>query len=214
MSIDYSYDDYDSKKYTQEQLNYHVKRAVEKALLEKPKPRPKQEGFVFESQEIESIYKSESTDRAAYKVDLGADERNRRAESRNQMVVFPKDDELQIDIDSEHAYDVFNAMRHIVTIHFPFKTIEERPSYSGLPKRHIVITLENKVTPHERLILQLALGSDRVREVLGLRRLQLGQDEPTCFFEPKPEGQCLTTETTNEPPTKPSLWNTIKGLVE
>lgn len=213
MSFGYDYDDSPVKKYTEEQVDAKVDYAVASVTAKlTASKKPKQSPFVFESGEITAIHEAEVTDRAAYKIDLGPDERNRRAGSRNQKIVFPADDELQIDIDSEHAYEVFNAMRWIVSMHFPIESVEEHPSHSGLPKRHITVKMKEKVTNHERLLLQLALGSDRVREVLGLARLRLGQPNPTCLFEPKSEDECTTTENISPEPSNPSVENSKKGF--
>lgn len=212
MSFDDYYSPAEDKKFTQAELEKSAALAAQNALEEyKAKAKPKQNTFVFESQEITGIYKDQETDR--YTKLLSADERDRKAAELGQVLVFPADDELQIDIDSEHAYDVYKAMLPIVTRHFRVRDIQEKPSKSGLPKRHITIKMSDPVTPYERLILQLALGSDRVRDVLGLARLRLSQDQPTCFFEPKPEVECTTTDTTSPQPTKPSLWSGIKERI-
>jgi hypothetical protein len=49
----------------------------------------------------------------------------------------------------------------------PIRDIRIEPSRSGLPKRHITVTLVDPVSQIERLALQAMLGSDRVRELLG-----------------------------------------------
>lgn len=58
------------------------------------------------------------------------------------------------------------------------------PSRSGGVKYHITLTLDKPVTPLERIMFQVCLGSDPMRELLGYRRLMKDGDfQPTLFFE-------------------------------
>jgi hypothetical protein len=84
------------------------------------------------------------------------------------VVVFPKDNQLQIDIDNDESYAVFQAHLDILQHHFGFGDIEEHPSKSGGQKRHITVNLNADIDNTERVLLQALMGSDRKREFLEL----------------------------------------------
>jgi len=52
---------------------------------------------------------------------------------------------------------------------------------------HIMLTLSHEFTPHERVAMQAMLGSDPMRELLNLRRVWCGADDPIALFRPKKE---------------------------
>ena len=90
-------------------------------------------------------------------------------QSKNR-IVFPKPNELQIDIDSEDAYQTY--LRRIVAFKAYYYNCSEiiTPSKSGLPKRHITITVEGYRIKYkgiktfsnlERVAWQAILGSDQ-----------------------------------------------------
>lgn len=97
--------------------------------------------------------------------------------------IFPKDTELQIDIDNEHSFRMFEKQQLILNRFVPIKDIKIEPSRSGLPKRHITVTLFDSITQIERLALQAMLGSDRVRELLGYVQHKNNDPHPTLFLE-------------------------------
>lgn len=106
------------------------------------------------------------------------------AKERNMQVVYPSDNELQLDIDSEESYLIYRNIKDI----FPKGMIGscvEHPSSSGLPHRHITITMTSSFTELEKIALQFMFGSDRIRESLGILRHLLGVEHPSCFFEEK-----------------------------
>lgn len=109
------------------------------------------------------------------------------AREDNLDVVFPADDELQIDIDDDRAYSIYTELFPIVDKYYTVLEVKDRPSRSGLPKRHLTLKLGRKITNYERIALQLSLGSDRVRELLGVVQEMLGDPHPTLFLEKKPE---------------------------
>lgn len=100
-------------------------------------------------------------------------------------IKLPKPNELFIDIDHEKDYEVFKTQLALLIRQEPVTIVSNRPSKSGLPKRHIVIALFRPVESElERLVLQAALGSDRKRELLSWVRVKSGESEhPTLFFE-------------------------------
>ena len=109
----------------------------------------------------------------------------KEAEKKNLDVVYPNPDQLQIDIDTEHAFQVYLHVKQILDNHYGIKKEEIHFSRSGAPKRHITVTLYQDVDPMERIALQACLGSDRIRELLGVVMLKGGDKTPTLFLEAK-----------------------------
>lgn len=65
---------------------------------------------------------------------------------------------------------------------------EAWPSASG--NTHIMLTLSREFTSHERIAIQAMLGSDPMRELLNLRRVWCGAEDPIALFRPaSPEGK-------------------------
>jgi hypothetical protein len=111
------------------------------------------------------------------------------------QVMLPSDRELFIDIDCEEDLAHYRAMLEVLKpIAFTdgrALVIMDRVIPSKTPGHfHIVVTLDERVTPMERIAFQAALGSDRKRELLSLLRIRLDLDRPpTVFFEPHGEQQ-------------------------
>jgi hypothetical protein len=134
--------------------------------------------------ELKDIMKCEKDEDSLY--DMSDEAANKAATKKGLVVVYPKDNQIQIDIDSEEAYKEYRA-RFEKLFNDKIQTI---PSSSGLPNRHIYITFYNRYTAftaQERIHLQSVLGSDPMRELLDTKRLLEGMtDRPTRLFE-KPE---------------------------
>lgn len=111
----------------------------------------------------------------------------KKAKKENLVVVYPAKNQLQIDIDSDFSYAIYTRMFPLVDKYYGVKTVKDAPSKSGLPKRHITLTLYRDVTGFERIALQAALSSDRVRELLGVVQERNGDPTPVLFLEKKPE---------------------------
>ena len=107
------------------------------------------------------------------------------AKDNNLDVIFPKPNELLIDIDDDAAYDRYCHLLGIMKRHFRVEMESIVPSRSGYPKRHITLTLAKPVTDTQRIALQAILGSDPVRELLSLRRVENKDSHPTLFLEKK-----------------------------
>jgi len=110
-----------------------------------------------------------------------------RVELEGKTVVLPADNQLQIDIDSDEHYAVFMRSAEVLLRNWGDTCeieVEEHPSSSGMPCRHITLTLPFTVEPWQRIALQAALGSDPVRELLSATRLIRGDIHPTLFVEP------------------------------
>ncbi len=103
-----------------------------------------------------------------------------KAKALGCTVVFPKPNELFLDIDTEASMRRF--VRGVSRLRRVSYVVRSSPS--GLPGRyHIVVTMPRPVSPLERIALQAMLGSDLTRELLSWMRIQRGIDEPTLFFE-------------------------------
>jgi hypothetical protein len=111
----------------------------------------------------------------------------KEAEEDGLVVVLPAGDELQLDLDSDRDYAIYQKLFPIIDRYYVVMAVKDEPSRSGLPKRHITLTLGKAVTVFERIALQVCLGSDRVRELLGVVQAMQGDPHPTLFLEKKPE---------------------------
>lgn len=109
-----------------------------------------------------------------------------RMKKEGYEVVYPKDNELFIDIDSEDDLQLFRDQYEIFHRDYKVTSMQMRESRNGLPGRHVIVTLPFFVTDIERIAYQAALGSDPVRELLSLRRLKDEDDHPTLFVEKIP----------------------------
>ena len=118
-----------------------------------------------------------------------------KAEKLGLDVVLPDDDELFIDLDTPEANEQFH--KRIEDIEQFVKTIYViRPSQSGDPGRnHAYVKLQRPVqSQHERMLLQILLGSDPTRELLSWARTTVKQDaHPVLFFEQKGLGKPVYT---------------------
>lgn len=54
--------------------------------------------------------------------------------------------------------------------------------------RHVRIMADARFTPAQALALEVALGSDPLRTILGVKRLQNGVEQPRMLFKPLPAG--------------------------
>lgn len=107
------------------------------------------------------------------------------AKAKGLEIRLPNNNELLIDIDSEEDYLKFKSNLEKFETHVALVIKQdERASKSCLPgKCHIVLTLNRGITPSERIMFQLFLGSDRMRELLSYVRLLNSDPVPTLFYE-------------------------------
>ena len=115
-----------------------------------------------------------------------------REEEKGMVVLYPKDNELFIDCDTEEHFsnfiELFEILNNNVKIFDPpgekyYEEIEIWESKGGSPGKHIIVPLPFDVSSVERIAYQAALGSDPKREILSLIRLKNGDDFPTIFVE-------------------------------
>jgi hypothetical protein len=120
-------------------------------------------------------------EKVAYDFDVDAD---KVAKEKGLKVVLPEDNQLQIDLDTEEAFDEFNRRLDWFEFEKGAYTAESHFSNSGKPHRHITLTFKNvKFEEYQRIALQAALGSDIIREYLNCKRLWKGCKNPTRLFE-------------------------------
>ena len=107
----------------------------------------------------------------------------REAEDNDLDVVYPTAYQLQLDIDTERAMQIFYELKPVLDKYYGIVGCVIEDSRSGFPKRHVTLTLRGTVTNMERIALQACLGSDRVRELLGVIQERAGDPHPTLFLE-------------------------------
>ena len=109
----------------------------------------------------------------------------KEAEEKGLKVVYPKDTELLLDIDTEEHMQLFEERAEYLNQFLPID-FEIKQSQSGHPHYHIYVTLEDRKGPLadvERIFLQLFLGSDPTREFLSYLRVLSGEELPTLLLE-------------------------------
>lgn len=143
---------------------------------------------IMTDQDWKNMLKCEKDEDSLY--DMSDEAANKAAAKKGLIVVYPKNNQIQIDIDSHEAYTefqrrlekLFDGQDSTLSIHHT----QEFESSSGLPNRHIYITFkgDKKFTAIERIWLQSVLGSDPMRELLDSKRLLMEMtDRPTRLFE-------------------------------
>lgn len=114
------------------------------------------------------------------------------AADRGQIIKYPARNELFIDIDDNSQLEMFNRrfsdLFALSTELFDDYKVVETTSRSGLPHRHIIISLTKnnkriKLTDWQRVALQFALCSDPVKETLTVYRILTGVKDPSILFE-------------------------------
>lgn len=114
------------------------------------------------------------------------DQLEEAAAARKCRIVEPKSNELFLDIDSEEQAARARAivMNKKVRKLLGIKTTSVTPSPSGQPGHyHVTVTLYDSVNEERRVFLQAVLGSDPVREILAMQRIEQGIAPVTVFFE-------------------------------
>lgn len=111
------------------------------------------------------------------------------AKGLNLDVLFPKDDELFVDLDSEEAFEYHKEQLELLEaqlpdlIHYTGSTF----SKSGPPNRHVIVKLAKPISNMERILLQALLVSDRRATLISFIKESQGDPHPVLFFEPKPD---------------------------
>jgi hypothetical protein len=106
------------------------------------------------------------------------------AKERGLIVIFPKPNQLQFDLDTEESYQEFERRLYWFGFDKGTFTKEVHASNSGLPHRHVTLTFNGiTFTEVQRICLQAVLGSDIIREYLNAKRLWANIPNPTRLFE-------------------------------
>lgn len=116
---------------------------------------------------------------------LDPESRENDAEEKDCDMIFPLDDELQLDLDTPEQMKIYKA----ALVSMPqgvIKTIRTTDSIQDGHK-HVYLKLSRKFTVLERIALQFMLGSDPMRESLGALRVLLEIPNPVCLFEKRPK---------------------------
>lgn len=121
------------------------------------------------------------------------EEITKEAERKGLVAFFPLPNEVMVDLDE--VYSVFDkedeqtarVLTAMQTNGYILKSSLRTTSKSG--KQHIYYRFNRELDRMERLLIQAALGSDRVREFLGMVRATSGADEDTALFETLNESQ-------------------------
>lgn len=109
------------------------------------------------------------------------DEGKERAISAGFTVIERQPNQLLIDIDSNQPID--NTILRRLKEYIPSCEVEYWASKSG--NLHARVTLGRNLSDIEALLLQAILGSDPLRELLGLFRVWNGVNNPIVLFKPK-----------------------------
>jgi hypothetical protein len=124
--------------------------------------------------------KDEDASELLYDIDLNPVE---VAAERDKKVIYPKPNELFIDIDSPENLKIFH--KNLVILDRMAVTL----GYKQYPSRteghcHIIVALYDDIKDEkERCLLQALLGSDQTKELLGYGRIYMKcKHKPTCLF--------------------------------
>lgn len=115
----------------------------------------------------------------------------RSAKEKDCVIEFSHDRVLQLDIDSDGAYDKFFTQLQMLFRYGVVDSDSYQVRYSRSGNRHVTIDLRNPLPVRERIFLQALLGSDITREALAMIRLKTeAMENPVLLFRPKNDPQC------------------------
>ena len=114
----------------------------------------------------------------------GADAAEKELEERGlPWIVIRSDPQtLQIDIDSEEAYDTFKRIFGLIQQYIEFTLVVVKKSKTSGHK-HITLRMGKTMPAYERILLQSVLGSDPMREALNYLDITMGIKDPIFFYE-------------------------------
>lgn len=104
------------------------------------------------------------------------------AKKKGLKVVFPKKNQLFVDIDSVESMTIYHKRIDMLESLFNCKA-KKKVSRSGFPHYHIYVDADRTFTDVERILLQLFLGSDVNHEFLSYKDYVNGESYPVLFFE-------------------------------
>lgn len=91
---------------------------------------------------------------------------------------------LLLDMDNGAALDRYALMRRYLLRQYPGVVEEQRWVSKSGKGTHIVMRMEHPLEVPGRLLLQSFLGSDPVRDMLGLSMFRMGIENPIMLFKP------------------------------
>lgn len=140
-------------------------------------PKQSAQSAAYKMELSESDTKLEDAD---YDFDVAAED---VAKSRNQIVVYPKPNQLQLDLDTEDAFSEFQRRFGTMDFSDTPPTVDIKESASGEGHRHVTLTFNKIFEEWERLAIQAALGDDPIRVFLNVKRKIHGIENPSRLFE-------------------------------
>lgn len=112
------------------------------------------------------------------------DEEAKEIEKKGWSVLRADNRTLLLDLDTTESFITFTSMIAYIHRHFDVESYSSWPSSSGPPHRHAQVKLREDLPPAARNALELVLGSDPVRGLLNIKRLEAGIEEPSRLFVP------------------------------
>lgn len=106
-----------------------------------------------------------------------------RMQEDGYEIVYPKANQLLIDLDSPEDFEKFRKQLKSLKKEFAGIQVFVKPSRNGLPGRHATVVMPFDMESEERIAWQAALGSDPFRELMSLFRIHRGDSHPTIFVE-------------------------------
>lgn len=106
-----------------------------------------------------------------------------KAVAEGFTVVRGDDTHLLLDLDGDAALAQFSRVCPLVFEKFRIINVEVWRSQGG--NKHVRLTLAEPLNIGARLLLQAALGSDGIKEVLSLVSVHNGTHEPILLFMPQ-----------------------------
>lgn len=123
---------------------------------------------------------------------LEADETHiSEAKAAGLTVVNATDCQLQIDIDSPELPKQFREVHDMLLEQQIIGYVDERHVRSKSGNWHVIIDMDKPLPAAERILLQLLLGSDPVRELLNYRRVLNGVENPIRLFMTQPDAKSI-----------------------
>ena len=107
-----------------------------------------------------------------------------RVKKEGFTIYYPEPNELLLDIDSEENFNHFKEMFNRFNDELPYDLMWLRRKVydSKTPgHKHISVKFPWNLTDHERILYQVLLGSDPVREMLSVFRIWNGDSNPTLL---------------------------------
>lgn len=106
------------------------------------------------------------------------------AATMGMTALFPAANELQLDIDDDLSWQHFLKVRYLLEQEGVLVRGSTQVLASKSGNRHVIVRTTEVHSMAERIALQAAMGSDRVREMFNTLRYINGMDQPVCLFRP------------------------------